>query len=407
MAEFILKVSKAMRRATKGDRRPAFTLPSEDVSSESDSDEGECTPEQEERRAEKRLSTVASFKSVDSYSSMGSSLHANAPPVDSAVLVKVGSLELQLLESLGQSGEGPPLARLSGGGIRVEASHRALGGAAVVSVGGKWNDIKVECVDVHEPRGGVGRTSGAKECEGYNGLEPSRNLPAEGGPETAVVNKLQTVTAESSGGPGGADSHGLVSEGGAPEWASFPDDAASVSEGPIEGSTNPGGSATDTEVPRAPANWADFSSDNAATSFAECPTPENPGLNPLDEKTSNPSSLAGKPSHLDPNHNPNPMDERSLKLHLNPVDSRLLTSMENGLREQRPPLRSVFWAGQTGVNAGKQFVDGSIVYVIPTGGKEGLESLRVNGHVAGVRMGGSMGYNEVSTCFCALLSIWS
>ncbi|CAM6117474.1 unnamed protein product [Calypogeia fissa] len=88
---------------------------------------------------------------------------AKIAPDDSAVILKVGVLELKLLESVPDqvAVEGPPMVQISSRGISLKATHRMLGGAAVLSSAMSCQDIRVECVETElfSPRGSSGRTS--------------------------------------------------------------------------------------------------------------------------------------------------------------------------------------------------------------------------------------------------------
>lgn len=85
---------------------------------------------------------------------------AKIAPDDSAVVVKLGVLQLKLLESVPDqvAVEGPPLVQISSRGISLKATHRMLGGAAVLSSAISCQDIRVECVETElvSPRASFG-----------------------------------------------------------------------------------------------------------------------------------------------------------------------------------------------------------------------------------------------------------
>ncbi|KAL2636205.1 hypothetical protein R1flu_007684 [Riccia fluitans] len=74
---------------------------------------------------------------------------ANMAPDDSAVILRLGSLDLKLLESVpGQVGvEGPPLVQIFIRGISLKATHRTLSAAAEISSALCFQDVRVECVE--------------------------------------------------------------------------------------------------------------------------------------------------------------------------------------------------------------------------------------------------------------------
>ncbi|KAL3677521.1 hypothetical protein R1sor_027469 [Riccia sorocarpa] len=123
MYGYMMEVSQTLLRVSKGDE----TL--------------ESSHGAEKKHASSRRHLKTSGKKHHSF--------AKIAPDDSAVILRLASLELKVLESVpGQVAvEGPPLVQIFIRGISLKATHRTLSAAAEISSALCFQDVRVECVE--------------------------------------------------------------------------------------------------------------------------------------------------------------------------------------------------------------------------------------------------------------------
>ncbi|KAL1346060.1 hypothetical protein HN51_019728 [Arachis hypogaea] len=88
-------------------------------------------------------------------------------PSDTAVSLTVKDPQLRFLES-SVNVEGMPLVQFIGDDLFINAAHKTLGGAIVVSSTLRWESVQIDCVDAE----------GHLPCENGSFLSPSENVPS-------------------------------------------------------------------------------------------------------------------------------------------------------------------------------------------------------------------------------------